>query len=166
MKKIYLIRHAKAENSDDIKDFDRTLNGRGKEDAKFMAKRLRKYGIFPDIIYTSPAKRALKTTKILADFLEYDKKKIVSLERLYESSLRDYLDVITQTSDAHESLFLVAHNPTITEVGEYLSGAILISIPTSAIVCICFDVDSFKEIGEESGDVLFFDYPKKHKAKI
>lgn len=165
MKKIYLIRHAKAENSEDIKDFDRNLTGRGKEDAKFMAKRLRKYGVMPDIIYTSPAKRALKTTKILTDFLKCEKKKIVSIERLYESSLRDYLDIITQASDEHDSLFLVAHNPTITEVGEYLSGAILTSIPTSAIVCIRCEVDSFKEIREESGEVLFFDYPKKHKTK-
>lgn len=164
MKKIYLIRHAKAENNEDVKDFDRSLNSRGKEDAKCMAKRLRKYGVAPDIIYSSSAKRALKTAKIVAEFLEYEKKKIVTFDSLYDSSIKAYVDLISQTPDTYDSLFLVAHNPTITEVGEYLSGAILTSIPTSAIVCISFEVDSFKEIGEESGHILFFDYPKKHKA--
>ncbi len=164
MKKIYLIRHAKAETNESVQDIDRTLNGRGKEDAKMMAKRLRKYGVVPDIIYTSTAKRAFKTTKILADFLEYEKKKIVSFDSLYESSTKAYMDLISQIPDTYDSVFLVAHNPTITEVGEYLSGAILTSMPTCAIVCISFEVDSFKEISEESGHILFFDYPKKHKA--
>lgn len=163
MKKIYLIRHAKSSwKNETINDFERPLNGRGKRDVAFMGKRLKMFDVMPDLIYTSPAKRALKTAKELAKELECDKKRIISADTLYEGSYESYLDLIHSADDKHASIFIIAHNPTITEVGERLSGAILSNIPTCAIVCISFDVQSFKEITEESGHILFFDYPKKH----
>lgn len=163
MKKIYLIRHAKSSWKDEtLDDFERPLNGRGKRDVVFMGKRLKLFDVMPDLIYTSPAKRALKTAKELAKELECDKKRIISADTLYEGSYESYLDLIHSADDKHASIFIIAHNPTITEVGERLSGAILSNIPTCAIVCISFDVQSFKEITEESGHILFFDYPKKH----
>ncbi|WP_041957692.1 SixA phosphatase family protein [Sulfurospirillum arsenophilum] len=163
MKKIYFIRHAKSSWKDEtLDDFERPLNGRGKRDVAFMGKRLKMFGVMPDIIYTSPAKRAEKTTKEIAKEIDYDKKKIKSIDTLYEGSYESYLELIHSTDDKHAAIFIIAHNPTITEVGERLSGAILSNIPTCAIVCISFDVESFKEITEESGHILFFDYPKKH----
>ncbi len=163
MKKIYLIRHAKSSWDDaTMDDFSRPLNGRGKRDVLFMAERLKQFHVKPSLIYSSPAKRALKTAKEIAKVIGYDKEDIVCVQDLYESSFASYFDLIRTTKDKHSSLFIVAHNPTITEVGERLSGAILTNIPTCAIVCIAFEVESFKDIEEESGHILFFDYPKKH----
>lgn len=166
MKKIYLIRHAKSSwKEEGLDDALRPLNSRGKRDVVFMGERLKKYAVSPDVIYTSPAKRALKTAKELAKAIDYAKKKIMVSEALYESDYASYLEVIHGTEDVHDSIFIIAHNPTITEVGERLSGAILTNIPTCAIVCIAFEVESFKDICEESGHILFFDYPKKHLPK-
>lgn len=163
MKKIYLIRHAKSSWSDEsLDDFSRPLNSRGKRDVELMGKRLHKYGAKPDIIYSSPAKRAYKTAKELAKVVNFDTEAITFIDSLYESSYESYLQTIHSTDDTCKSIFIVAHNPTITEVGEQLSGAILTDMPTCAIVCISFDVKSFKDIREESGKILFFDYPKKH----
>ena len=163
MKKIYLIRHAKSSwKNETVDDFERVLNSRGKRDVVFMGRRLKMFDVKPDIIYASPAKRAEKTAKEIAREIDYDKKKIKSIDTLYESSYEKYLELIHETDDSYSSIFIIAHNPTITEVGERLSGAILSNIPTCAIVCISFDVESFKEITEESGHILFFDYPKKH----
>ena len=163
MKKIYLIRHAKSSWKDEnVDDFERPLNSRGKRDVIFMGRRLKMFDVKPDLIYTSPAKRAEKTAKEIAREIDYEKKKIKTVDALYEGSYENYLELIHTTDDKYTSLFIIAHNPTITEVGERLSGAILSNIPTCAIVCISFDVESFKEIVEESGHILFFDYPKKH----
>lgn len=163
MKKIYLIRHAKSSwKEKGMEDFDRPLNGRGKRDAILMGKRLKLFDVMPDIIFSSPAKRAFRTARELAYAIDFDKKKIIQDETLYESSHEKYLTLIHQIDDTCNAVFIIAHNPEITEVGEILSGAILSNIPTCAIVCIEFDVQSFKEIGEDSGKVLFFDYPKKH----
>ncbi len=163
MKKIYFIRHAKSSWKDEtIDDFERPLNSRGKRDVAFMGKRLKMFEVKPDIIYTSPAVRAQKTTKELVKEMDYDKKKIKTIDTLFESSYEHYMELIHATDDQYASIFIIAHNPTITEVGERLSGAILSNIPTCAIVCISFEVESFKDISEESGHILFFDYPKKH----
>jgi len=163
MKKIYLIRHAKSNCKTNItSDFEKGLSKRGKEDIKFMAKRLKFFEIMPDIIITSPAKRAKKTTEGITSIIKYSRE-IVYEPSLYEASLQDYINLITNLDDSNHTAFIIAHNPTITEAGEYFSGAILTNIPTCSIVCIVFDLDSFKEIKEGSGSVLFFDYPKKYR---
>ena len=163
MKKIYLIRHAKSSwKETGLSDFERPLNKRGKSDLEFMAKRLKFFGVMPDLILSSPAKRAKTTAKGIAQTIGYDKSKIVYIDSLYESSYQTYRYILDSLDESISSVFIVAHNPTITEVGEILSGAILTNMPTCSIVCMEFKADSFKEIEEGSGKILFFDYPKKH----
>ena len=163
MKQIYLIRHAKSSWAEDgVGDYDRPLNKRGKKDLPFMANRLKEFGIKPDLILSSPAKRAEKSANEIAQIIEYDTEKIIFEESLYDSSYTTYRYLLDSLDDEFNSIFIVAHNPTLTEVGERLSGAILTNIPTCSIVCMEFDVKSFRDIKEESGKVLFFDYPKKH----
>jgi phosphohistidine phosphatase len=163
MKKIYLIRHAKASNSEfGMSDFQRPLSKKGKSDVIYMAKRLKNFEILPDLVISSPAKRAKTTAEVIAETINYQKSKIMYLESLYDSSYQAYRYLLDSLDDSLNSIFMVAHNPTITEVGETLSGAILTNMPTCSIVCIEFDVQSFKDIKENSGKILFFDYPKKH----
>ena len=60
MKKLFLIRHAKSSWDDTaVPDKDRPLNARGKRDAATMGERLAKRDVKPDLIMSSPAKRAL-----------------------------------------------------------------------------------------------------------
>ena len=67
MKKLFLIRHAKSSHDDlKMKDIDRTLNNRGKEDAPMMGKILKEKGVKPDLIFSSPAVRALETAKFFS----------------------------------------------------------------------------------------------------
>lgn len=161
MKKIYFIRHAKSSWKDTtLADFDRGLNKRGKENVEFMANRLKKYGVLPDIIISSPAKRAKKTALKIAQTIGYENIKFEP--KLYECTSKTFLEVIHSIENEKNSAFIVAHNPTITEITEALSGAIIGNIPTCAIVCVSFDVENFKEIGQTKGSVEFFDYPKKH----
>ena len=163
MKKIYLIRHAKSSWSEEgMSDFERPLNKRGKKDLPFMADRLKEFGIKADLILSSPAKRAQKSAKTIAEIIGYSIDDINYDESLYDSSYTTYRYLLDSLDDKLNTVFIVAHNPTLTEVGERLSGAILTNIPTCSIVCIEFDVKSFKDIEEDSGKIIFFDYPKKH----
>jgi phosphohistidine phosphatase len=163
MKTIYLIRHAKSSWSEiGMSDFDRPLNKKGKKDLPYMANRLKEFGIKPDLILSSPAKRAKRTTKEIAQTIGYNEEDIVYKESLYDSCYTNYRYLLDSIDDKIDSIFIIAHNPTLTDVGEKLSGAILTNIPTCSIVAIAFEVESFKDITEESGKILFFDYPKKH----
>ncbi len=162
MKKIYLVRHAKSSwKEEGMDDFLRPLNSRGKRDLITIGKRLLKHKANPDLIYASPSVRTTKTAKELAHTINHDKKKILFIDSLYESTFEKYLELIHKTDDTNETIFIVGHNPTITEVGERLSGAILDNLPTCAIFGMAFDVEHFSEIEEENGEVLFYDYPKK-----
>lgn len=161
MKKIYFIRHAKSSWKEPyLDDFDRPLNKRGKQNAPMMAQRLQKSSIFPDIIVSSPALRAKKTASKIAKVLNYDKERIVFYQELYDGGVENYLHVIRNIDNSNNSVFLVAHNPDITDMSERFGNIIIGNMPTCAIVCVSFDVDDFAKIEEKSGKALFFDFPK------
>ncbi|ASM36991.1 SixA phosphatase family protein [Campylobacter sputorum] len=164
MKKVYFIRHAKSFNNYDCKDIDRSINQKGEKHIKFMANLLRDKGIMPDIIISSNAKRAFQTAKIISDVVGFQSQ-IVQKKELYDSSLSDFLKVFHEIDDKFKSVFIIAHNPCISEICELLSNSVIDHIPTSSIFCIEFEQDCFKNIQNHSGKVIFFDYPKLHKNK-
>lgn len=165
MKTLYLIRHAKSSWANPgLDDIDRPLNKRGKRDAPFMGGRLYRYGVRPDIIYTSPAKRARKTAKHIALALEYPLTAIEQHGDIYTSDLQRLLGVVRKTSQPVNTLFLVGHNYVITDLAEYLTAKQLGNIPTCGIVGISFAQETWREIAAGEGTLLFFDYPKKHKT--
>jgi phosphohistidine phosphatase len=163
MKRLYLIRHAKSSRDDpDLTDFERPLNKRGKEEVPVMGKRLKKSKIYLDLILSSPAKRALKTAKIIAKELGFPKKHIVTDDALYNASVTSLLNSIWNIDDAFQQVMLFGHNPGLTELAQYLTNVRIDNIPTCGIVCVDFDVHSWKKVGEGQGIFVFFDYPKKY----
>jgi phosphohistidine phosphatase len=144
----------------DCDDFDRGLNKRGLKDAPFMAKRLKKYDVTPDIIISSPAKRALTTANIIAKTL--NTANLVTKQELYESDANSYLNIIRNIDDKYKTVFIVGHNPSITHICESLSGAYIGNIPTCGIFCIEFDTDFFSQVTAVCAKKLFFDFPKRH----
>ena len=61
-----LLRHAKSSWADTtLKDFDRPLNGRGRDAAPLMGALMRREGLRPDHILCSPAVRARQTLELV-----------------------------------------------------------------------------------------------------
>lgn len=166
MNTLYLIRHAKSSWSDPaLSDFNRPLNKRGKRDAPFMGKRLRKASVLPDLIISSSAKRAAKTTRFIAREIDYDNNDIEFLDEIYAGSVMDLLTIIKSTATGISSLCLVGHNHVITDLAEWLTGETLTNIPTCGIVGISFGPWEWRDIAENSGELLFFDFPKLHPGR-
>lgn len=166
MKYLYLIRHAKSSWSDPrLSDFDRPLNKRGKKDAPFMGKCLASASTRFDLLVSSSAKRARKTARLIAKETGYNREDIVYHNEIYSSELRTLLSVIKQTEHRINSLGLVGHNHVITECAEWLTGNRIVNIPTSGIVAISFETDNWDEIDRETGQLIFFDYPKLHDQR-
>jgi len=163
MKTLYLIRHAKSSWKDpDLRDFERPLNKRGKSDAPEMGQRLRAYKAGADIIISSPAKRAIKTAKIIAREVGFPVKEIVTTETVYLADVPTLVEVIRKISDKHQQVMLFGHNPGLTMLANFLvNGEQVENIPTCGIFCIEFEIDSWKKVGQGLGKLLFFDYPKK-----
>ncbi len=163
MKRLVLIRHAKSSWANPhLKDFDRPLNKRGKRDAPFMADQLKKKGIKPDLIVSSPAKRAKKTAKKIAKGVGYEEDAIVKVSDIYAASTTTLLAVIQNIPEDVNTLFLVGHNYELTDLAEMLTGEGLVNVPTCGIVSINYASSSWESVGTKRGKMDFFDYPKKH----
>jgi phosphohistidine phosphatase len=133
MKTLFLIRHAKSSWDDPaLSDKDRPLGDRGRRDAPRMGKRLAKRNVKPDLILSSPARRALTTAEIIAKKLDYKRKDIVVDDRLYASAVDGLLNVIHGLGDNLERVILFGHNPELTELAHRLSGEIT-HMPTCAV---------------------------------
>ena len=163
MKRLLLGRHAKSSWKDgELPDFDRPLNKRGRENGPEMGKRLVKLGVRPDLVMSSPARRALDTARLLADTFGIPKKKIQIERDLYDSYPAKLLQIIQGLDSGLATVLLVGHNPEITILANILvAGLGLDNIPTGGIVALDFPVDAWQAVDEESGILAFFEYPRK-----
>ena len=149
MKTLFLVRHAKSSRDEPaLQDKDRPLNDRGKRDAPKMGKRLAKREVTPDLILSSPARRALKTAQIIAKKLDYKRSDIVVEERLYATGADDLLRVIHKVGAKRKSIMLVGHNPELTVLAHRLSSKIT-HLPTCAVAEFTFDAKSWSNTGKK-----------------
>jgi len=164
MKTIILVRHAKSSWKNlSLHDFDRPLNKRGKRNAPFMGKKLKERQIMPDLIISSPAKRARKTAAAIAKKIGYPKKKIVFDDNMYHSSERYLLELVKNQDNKYNTLMLFGHNPDFNDFADLLlKKNPVYNIPTAGVYCIMFNVDSWKKVREGKGESVFFDYPKRY----
>lgn len=121
---LILMRHAKSDWPEDgRRDFDRPLARRGGKDAPRMGKWLRRNGLVPDKLVSSPAIRAHETAKYVAGKLRIPAKRIVLDERIYEGSLRQLQEVLGAHGADSATLLLVGHNPGLEELLLHLAAA-------------------------------------------
>ena len=162
MKRLFLVRHAKSSWEDpSLDDIDRPLNERGKRNAPEMGIRLRKQGIIPDLLISSPAKRALSTAKKISQEIGYPKKNIQIDDRLYHGSSNSMITLIKSIQGKINSIMIFGHNPGFTDFANMLCGINIYNIPTAGIVAIDFSTDDWSEVDFNTGELVFFDYPKK-----
>ena len=162
MKTLYLGRHAKSSwKNMDLADIDRPLNKRGKRDAPFMGKLLVDKGVKPDLIISSPAKRAAATAKVIATEINYPAMEIIFDENIYEATGRGLLEIISGAEEQYNSIMLFGHNPGLTVLNNNLSDHFIDNIPTCGVVALEFKT-SWNEIELNSAGFIFFEYPKKY----
>ena len=164
-KELLLIRHAKSSwDKPLLGDRDRPLNKRGKRNIPVMGERLSRNEWVPDLVVTSPAKRARKTARGISRQLRYPKKHIRVEEKLYTAEIMDLYTVLRSCSDQVRRLFLVGHNFVITDFANDLASLDIDNIPTCGLVAIRFPVSSWTHIEPGCGELVFFDYPKKAES--
>jgi phosphohistidine phosphatase len=161
MKTIYLIRHAKSSwDNPALSDFNRTLNERGKANAPLMGKKLVEEDAVIDCFISSPAKRTTETSLSIANEMNYPSKKIIFDERIYESSLIDLIKVANEIPNQFNNVALIGHNPSISQLFNYLAGEDLHHFPTCGIGKVELEIDQWSEIVKGIGRKIFFIYPK------
>ncbi len=163
MKTLYIIRHAKSSWESSVQsDYDRPLNKRGERDAPLMGMVLKQKDIKPDLILSSSAKRAKKTALIISEQIGYNTSDIIFDEDLYLASPNEILEII-QNVDSHvEVLFVIAHNPGMTDFINHFCKERISNLPTTGVFSMEFDIGDWNALKSNSAQNCIFDYPKKH----
>jgi phosphohistidine phosphatase len=162
-KTILLVRHAKSSwDSDNIADFDRPLNERGKRDAPEMARRLKKKQQI-DLFISSPAKRAKRTAEYFAREFNIDEDKILFRPRLYHAASLDFIDTIRELDDEFTQVAIFSHNPGITDFASSLTATRIDNMPTCAFIAFRIQADRWAEFDKAEKSFLYFDYPKSEQ---
>lgn len=160
MKTLLIIRHAKAESSFTLNDFERPLNERGKKDAPAMAQKLLDKKIHIDAFVSSPAKRAKKTTELFCEVYGAHNDDIALISALYHAPAEIFYETIKTFDSTLNSVAVFAHNPGITYFVNGLTAVKIDNMPTCAVFAVKADIDHWKDFAKAKKEFLFFDYPK------
>lgn len=158
-----MIRHAKSDWSDgSLSDFERGLKKRGHKDLNTISSYMSLQQIKPDLVLSSMALRSQMTADILAEKIKY-KGNIHYMQELYNSRPETLMNVLTLQDDSHNIIFLIGHNPEITEFANFLIKENFAKMPTMGVLAINLEINTWSDIREECGSVEFFIQPKQFK---
>ncbi|HZC72185.1 MAG TPA: histidine phosphatase family protein [Jatrophihabitans sp.] len=162
---LVLIRHAKA--TDAAVDIDRPLASRGIRDARAIGKWLTDAEITPERVVLSPARRARQTWEGAAAQLAIAPVAHVD-DRIYDNEVAALLDVVRETPAQINTLVLVGHNPSFSDLAYALDDGnaepeamqdLLTGFPTSAVAV--YDVASaWDNVSEHGARLTGFAAPR------
>ncbi len=156
MKRLIVVRHAKATHKPGFADIDRPLTGRGRRDAKAAGEWLVSDElIIPEVVLCSTSCRTRQTWDQLAIALAAGRDIDVQyVRRLYEAGDDDVLDIIGATPDDVRTLMIVGHNPAMQDVASGLTGQGDLGFPTTAVAVI--DLGGWARLVPGAGSVHAF----------
>lgn len=162
MRTLYLVRHAKSSwEQPGLRDFDRALNERGMQDAPRMAQLLAKQGVKPDLLVSSPAKRALTTANFFADAFEINADAVQREPNIYEAYPQQIQQIISKLPDDASTVMIFGHNPTFTEVANYFTEDYIDNLPTCGVVKISSNAETWDSFYAANSKVIACYFPKE-----
>lgn len=137
-KKLYIIRHAKAEIPTwEKKDFDRNIMDKGAVRAQYIASKLKDILIVDDktAVISSTANRAIQTAHIFCASLGFPVHNILQTKAVYEAYYQDILHIINQIPDHINTVLVFGHNPGLSDLTNYICNS-YIDLKTSHVAVI------------------------------
>ena len=135
---IYLLRHADAVDSGGWSgvDADRPLSSRGQADARRIAEFVRGIALAPDVVMSSPKRRARETAAIVADALHVG---LLIDDRLGAGfGLADLAAIVSRRE--MRRVVLVGHDPDLSSLVTTLIGGSRVAMRTGSLARV--DIDS------------------------
>ncbi|HEY2032773.1 MAG TPA: histidine phosphatase family protein [Rhizomicrobium sp.] len=166
MRRLLLLRHAKAVQDTGEGDHARALTDRGRKDATRMGHAMDTHGYIPDFAVCSTSRRTTETWELLSPELA-KAPKIEFTKTLYLASPKNILALIQETDQSVKTLMLIGHNPGIEECAVRLARKPVSKterhklddmrekFPTCALAVFDFEVVSWSDV---SGDGILLEF--------
>lgn len=121
--KLYLLRHGIAADlgaAGCSRDADRPLTPKGKRRVRAIAAALKRLGVKPDLILTSPYLRARQTAGIVAEMLRAKGRLKLCSHLIPSGGIRHLIEFIRQAEPEADALLLVGHEPYLSSLASLL----------------------------------------------
>ena len=151
MKRLLLLRHAKAVPHGTMNDFERVLAERGRSDMAALARHLGGLDPRPDLALVSPSARTRETWELagLPDVpVRFE-------EPIYEASPGTLVRLVQSLPETVRLPILVGHNPGFEELAGSLDAATpLRGLPTAGLVLAEWPVDRWPDVAFGTGRLV------------
>jgi phosphohistidine phosphatase len=166
MRRLLLLRHAKAVPLSSEDDFGRELTERGRDDARRIGVYLADRRLTPDRALYSGAARTRETCRIVAQ-AQAHAFEAVEQNALYEASRFLIMGLLRALPVDARTHLIVGHNPGMADVAHLLAGEgsarerlhLQSRFPTGALAVIAFDRPDWSELGPGVGRLEYFVTP-------
>ena len=172
MKRLYILRHAKAAPGEPGQDdHARALTLRGIADAEAMAHYLRKNGARIDRVLVSTAARTVQTADVVLRELQMPPRADYR-DALYLAPPGKILTLLQATPARAEAVMVIGHNPGLEELASLLArepvrrkererrDVLEEKFPTAALAVLDFDIEKWREIRPGEGKLVDFVRPR------
>ena len=172
MKRLFLLRHAKAVAADPRSDdHDRALTVRGMHDAGAMARYMRKNEMAPEIALVSSSARTRQTAELTLRELDKAPRPQIR-DALYLAEPGKILAMLQAAPASAGGVMVIGHNPGIEELATLLArepvrrkerarrDVLEEKFPTAALAVLDFDIARWRDLAPGEGKLVDFVRPK------
>ncbi len=146
MKKLTLIRHGKASQDYNFKDFDRPLLPSGIENTLVIANNYLPTIIHNATVWSSASRRTSETAIAFTQVCNIDVSLINFRVDLYTFESRELERIILTCYNEIENLIIFGHNSAITDFVNKFGDIYIDNVPTSGLVVLQFETNDWQTI--------------------
>ncbi|MEN8204114.1 MAG: histidine phosphatase family protein [Bacteroidota bacterium] len=163
-RRLYIIRHGKSSwDNEGLDDIDRPLASRGLRNAEDMALRLKEAGRVPQLVYSSPANRALNTAQIMCRQWGLGPAELQIHDSLYMAYVSEIREVVSIAPGGITDLAIFGHNPSFTLYANQFLADPLDNLPTAGVVVLTLESESWSKLSRAQVKEALVDFPKKNR---
>jgi len=161
MFEIVLVRHGKSSWEFNVSDDQRPLKSRGYKDVSMVASAFKSQNFTPEIILTSPAKRAKDTAEIFIKKAEYEGIEIKKIDEMYDFSGNKVIKFVKSMGKRHKKIMLFGHNNAFTSISNTFGSILIDNLPTSGLVHMKFNISEWSKL--QKGETILTIFPRDLK---
>jgi len=151
LKTIIIMRHAKSSwESQAESDFARPLAQRGIKNAKEAAQVLLANQLVPEIIFSSPATRAIETALLVCEVMSIDETQIRQEPMLYWDDAKEIKRLIEGIENSAKSCLVIGHQPTLSDFINTMLQRPLENVITASLTVLDFNAESWASVNKNS----------------